>query len=277
MSTLTVWPNLEQLAKCRVFIFDLDGTVYQETHHFAYYGERLAALLGPKHADAFLQDVELILAGRHPLAIGDKYDVINRVIRKDTGTVSWEGSPVEVPPSSVVLNVEDPWWVYGSAARHHGLSEEEVDRAYLETRAYMESDAFAMAPIPGLRAALDGLRRHGWRLALATNSPEPDSRAILTKLDLADAFDDLVFRAKKPIRSKEHFTSWQQAFGFSFDQMASIGDNFLNDVLPALELGMKAIYIDRYVRRPRAGVTAQIASPLELGELMAAVLKQVES
>jgi FMN phosphatase YigB (HAD superfamily) len=260
--------GLERLAGCRLFIFDLDGTVYEETDHFRFYGEQIARALTPERAQAFAADVEAALSGRHTLTYGSSYDAEQDLIFKGERAYTWTGEPVSASPSAHLAHMDDPWGIYMAAGLHHGAKPDQVEAAFLATRAHMESPEFQMRPLPGLRAAIDGLRALGRRFALATNSPEPDSRKILAKLDLTGAFDVEVFNARKQHLAREHFTRFQEQFQVPFEQMVSIGDHYRNEIAPAAALGMATVYIDRYLRQPRPDVTVQVARPADVAKVL---------
>ncbi|MCL6454506.1 MAG: HAD family hydrolase [Alicyclobacillus sp.] len=262
---------VDRLRDVQLVIFDLDGTVYQETAHFEAYGRRLAERLPAPVRSTFLREVEEALAGEHPLRYGDAYDVTQRAIVRDGLVLDWAGQRTPLQPSDRLEFVDDPWGIYGNLARYHGISESDLQAAFLETRAYMQSPTFKMTGLPGLREAINRLRSRGLRFALATNSPEPDSRAILEKLGLAGAFDAEIFNASKQTRAKEHFQSLHHSFGVPFEKMASVGDHYRNEIRPAVELGMRTVCIDRYHRPNRPDVDVVVHHPAELGQVFGAL------
>lgn len=271
--------DIRALAQCRLFVFDLDGTLYAETSHFAYYGEQIAQRLPPDAVDAFRVDIERALALAHPLRYGRVYDVQRRLVRDEGESFDWSGVRVAAEPPSpedVLIHVHDPWWVYGALAAHHGLDPSLTHEAFMATRAYMQGDDFPMTPMPGLRRALERLRAVGCQFVLATNSPEPDSRAILDKLELAGLFADCLFLARKPKQIEDQFANWIARFGVSAAQTVSIGDNYRNEIAPAVRQGMKTVYIDRYLGQDQPDVTVQLQCPDQLGSLFGEVAELAE-
>lgn len=267
--------KISDLLNCELFIFDLDGTVYEETAHFEYYGQRLAERMPNCAPDIYLAEVERALEGTHPLSYGSSYDAVNRVIVRDGKVYDWAGAETSLVPAQKLVHVDDPWTIYGVAAAHHGLPADELDQAFLATRQHMESELFPMHGMTGLRAAIDHLQEAGRKFVLATNSPEPDSRVILEKLGLTGAFEDHVFNARKQERATEHFTRWQHHYDIPFERMVSIGDHYRNEIKPASDLGMKTLYIDRYMHQPRAGVTVQVDGPSEVAMVLEEVYTRI--
>jgi FMN phosphatase YigB (HAD superfamily) len=104
---------------------------------------------------------------------------------------------------------------------------------------------FAMNGVSGLVETLQKLKNN-IVLILMTNSPEPDSEAILHKLKLADVFHHKIFQAGKPIKTASHLRTIRDRYHVQYEEMISIGDNLENDILPARRLGCRTIFIDAY-------------------------------
>jgi HAD superfamily hydrolase (TIGR01509 family) len=247
------------LKSFQLIIFDLDGTVYEDTHHFKYYAQKIKEKLPIPLQTNFQDDYNRSQKLEHPLRIGAIYDVKRdwvlvhrnrRVIR----ATDWQGQtipdgevqsaypgPVEIDMERMI-SIGDPWWLPSSIGRHYGLTGEDTFKAFMETREYMMTDEFQMNPVPGLKEALEQANA---KLVLVTNSPEQDSRAILGKLDLLNSFDELVFQAQKPTKTAEVFMRLMNKYGTSPAQSLSIGDNGINEIYPAIEMGMHAIFIDQ--------------------------------
>ncbi|WP_040289607.1 HAD family hydrolase [Alicyclobacillus hesperidum] len=245
-----------RLANCNLFIFDLDGTVYAETDHFEHYLQQLARFVGDEAREAFLREAQESLAEQGGRFYGQAFTRL-------TG----EPVAVEDEPSEQHLHVDDPWGVLQAVAARHGVSVTDRDKAFLRTRDFM-AGPFPMTPLAGLRDAMLALRSEGRHVVLATNSPEPDSRAILRKLELEDVLEDYVFQARKPYRTAEHFTRWLAHYDIPPEQAVSVGDHYRNEMRPAIRLGMNTIYIDRYIGQPRADVTVQLRHPGELADIL---------
>ncbi|MBE3596555.1 MAG: HAD family hydrolase [Hydrogenibacillus sp.] len=254
---------LRSLEACKLIVFDLDGTLYEETHHFDYYAEQIAARLPEAARNDFWRDYRDALDGRHTLRIGRAYDAAHDLILahrrgRVTDAWHWDGAPLSATeveqryPEPLtfdrkeLLNVGDQWWLPASVAVHYGIAEKALGEAFLATRDFMQSEAFHMRPIPGLFEWIDAFRVHGGKTALMTNSPEPDSRTILKKLGLDQAFDALIFWAEKPLKTEAHLRALLERFQVAPTDAASVGDNWQNDIAPARRLGMKTVYIDAF-------------------------------
>ncbi|ADI26994.1 HAD family hydrolase [Geobacillus sp. C56-T3] len=249
-------------ADIKAIVFDLDGTLYEETEHFDYYAEQVAKRLREADRPRFWDDYRAVLAGCHPLRIGSVYDAKeDLIVWLEEGEVRkafrWSGEPltkreietVYTKPVAVDLDrffsIGDLWWVPSSIGRHYGLTNEDTYAAFLETREWMMGPKFKMNGAPRLAETLAELREKAV-LVLMTNSPESDSEAILRKLGLADAFDHKIFRAAKPMKTAAHLEAIRARFGVDYRQMLCVGDNIGNDIAPARRLGCRTMLIDTY-------------------------------
>ena len=61
--------------KWKVIVFDLDGTLYEDTHHFEYYAKQLQHKLPAEKRESFWKDYQSALDLQHALQIGRAYDV----------------------------------------------------------------------------------------------------------------------------------------------------------------------------------------------------------
>lgn len=107
----------------------------------------------------------------------------------------------------------------------------------------MSGPDYTVTTVAGLKETLDATSDRASH-RLLTNSPEYDSRIILEKLGLKTAFDTVTCLAHKPAKSREHFSRASAELGDA-TRVISIGDNFENEIAPALAVGCRAIYIDR--------------------------------
>lgn len=246
----------------KAIIFDLDGTLYEDTGHFNYYAERLKERLEPPYQQNFELDYQKVPENKHPLKIGRIYDVQQDLIllqeKKVQAAFRWDGTPLtpgeldSLYPGPVSLNMEsmisigDLWWVPCAIALHYGLDNQESYQAFLETRDYMKQPGYTIKPVEGLKEVLNRFRKKGLKLVLMTNSPEPDSEAILAKLELNKAFDLKIFNAGKPAKAKEQFKRIIKELNLPCSQILSIGDNLANEILPARELGCPTLFIDHH-------------------------------
>lgn len=248
----------------RAVVFDLDGTLYEDKRHFDFYmdalARRVADRFGPAASRAALAAYRGGIDGVHPLRPGRAYDALadlvlaldgNRVVR------AWRFDGDELPPREVgrrypgpvdpdqvdLISVGDLWWIPLCVARHFGLDRDAVREAFLETREFLAAPDTTLVPVPGLAELLRRLRGRVV-LALATNSPQPDSEAILTKLELFELLEPKSYLSRKPHGLPAVLEAAAGAAGVGLGQVLSVGDNLRNDIVPARALGCRTLFID---------------------------------
>ncbi|OIJ10247.1 hydrolase [Anaerobacillus arseniciselenatis] len=243
-----------------LFVFDLDGTLYEGTDHFDYYANRLLIDVPEENKQAFLADYEKMKAGDHPVKIGKAYDVKqDAILTLDPITLSvvkvqnWGGDvwPDEKREELYheklkfdfdnMIAIGDGWWLPFAAAKHHGVGN--CYPRYVETKEYMVTEAFKLEPIPGVSEGLAKLKENK-KIVLVTNSDIDDVGRLLKELNLDGIFEHIVTSAKKPSKTDEIFEKLVEQYEVKPEQVVSVGDNFINEIAPALQKGMKAIYID---------------------------------
>lgn len=249
------------LNEAKLLIFDLDGTLYEDTDHFDYFTSLLQEKLPADRQKAFGEEYEKMKNGEHPVTIGKAYDAIRDTVitvdpmnRKATAACSWDGREWamdevrETYPERLLFNfntmiaIGDGWWLPQTTARHFGLSGSDTRDCYNKTKEYMATDAFQLTKTPGLKTGLLRLKREK-KTVLLTNSGRDDVNRLLNQLDLSGLFDEIIPAALKPAQTEFHFKKIMATNNMKPEETVSIGDNFMNEVAPALTLGMKAIYI----------------------------------
>ncbi|MDX5474736.1 MAG: HAD family hydrolase [Bacillaceae bacterium] len=246
----------------KVIVFDLDGTLYEDTHHFSYYAEKLKSKLPTDTQDIFQKDYENVLAGKHPLKMGRVYDVHkDRILVHDEGHVlegyTWEGVRIEEEEIkrdyqqplafdfTTMLSIGDLWWIPVSIAAHYGVTREVSYECFMQTREHMMTPEFVLVANATFNDTLKSLTEK-YKVVLMTNSPQSDSDVIIEKLGFTSYFEHKVYEASKPIHTKKNLNEIANTFNVSPEEMLSIGDNYINEILPAKQLGCKTIYIDAH-------------------------------
>ncbi|WP_160917271.1 HAD family hydrolase [Halobacillus litoralis] len=246
-------------AEC--LIFDLDGTLYEDVDHFQYYADLLKERVSQKNQQSFDEDYKAILNGEHLLMIGKVYDMErDTIVTVDpfTGRVekvtSWYGdlwdreAVRKAYPQSLQYDFEhyiaigDGWWLPFAVAMHYGVGIGEARECYVKTKDFMATEEFLMSKTKGLKAALERWKEDKL-LVLLTNSEDYDVENMLNRIDLSGLFHDHIPSAFKPQKTEEHFQTILDRYNLNPEEVVSIGDNFLNEIAPALNMGMKAVFV----------------------------------
>lgn len=246
----------------KAIVFDLDGTLYEDTHHFKFYAQSISGRLSQELQERFMLEYNSAVSGKHTLKVGKIYDtekdlLIEHRTRKVRNAYTWDGEALEKSKVKELydgeveidmqrfISIGDLWWIPGVIGLHYGLDRTEIHCCFLETREYMMSKEFIMHPVQGFRETLEYLHSD-MKLILLTNSPEPDSETILKKLGIEHVFHKKIFQGKKPTRTMKRFEEVCKEFDLGFNEILSAGDNYINDILPVKNAGCKTIYIDTY-------------------------------
>lgn len=246
-------------SEIELVIFDLDGTLYEGTDHFDYYAEQLKQHVDPALKDKFSSEYERMKMGDHPVTIGKAYDVKrDLVLTIDPMTImvsaasDWDGellsqdkvaeyySDVLQFDFEEMIAIGDGWWLPFVTAKHFGV--EDCYPSYLATKEYMVTDQFTLEKLEGLRENLIELKKEK-NIVLMTNSDSEDVGRLLKELALDGVFDHIITSAKKPSRTTPIFEELLKLYEINPEQALSVGDNFINEIAPALLLGMQAKYI----------------------------------
>lgn len=207
----------------------------------------------------FQLDYEAMKAGNHIVSIGKAYDVVNdTVLTIDPMTLkvviahTWDGEALDQstieehysePLSfnfSDMIAIGDGWWYPFVCAKHHGV--EDCYSSYNATKEYMVSDKFTLVPLAGLKENLLQLKEKTNTIVM-TNSDQEDVSRLFAELGLEGIFDHIIPSANKPGSTTEQLTRLLKQYNVEPSEAVSIGDNFINEVAPAVLLGMDAVYI----------------------------------
>lgn len=255
------------MTKPKLVIFDLDGTLYEGTDHFDYYAEHLLnQVVDVDKKEAFLVDYNRMKNGEHAVAIGKAYDVekdlvltIDPMTLHVTQATNWDGTSVNVEYEEALqfnfkdmIAIGDGWWLPFVTAKHYGVKD--CYPSYLATKEYMVTDEFTLERLEGLREYLLELREET-SIVLMTNSDSEDVGRLFKELDLEDVFEHVVTSAQKPTYTTDLFKELLIHYKVNPEEALSVGDNFINEIAPALLLGMKAAYITPH---PFAGAHKQL-------------------
>lgn len=246
------------LKNSKVFVFDLDGTLYDGTDHYDYYANLLSKEISEDKKELFLKDYQKIKEMDHALTIGKVYDSkLDTIITLDPITMkpiqvhSWEGQlvsreklPIDYYEQNLFdlpfIPVGDGWWLPLVTSYHYGARD--VYHCYDQTKEYMATSEFVIPYIKGLKEALLSVK-HEKNLVLLTNSDRADVTRLLKLLGLTDLFDLEITDGKKPLETENHLKNILKKYNVLPHEVVSIGDNFMNEISPALKLGMHGIYI----------------------------------
>ena len=201
--------------RSQALLVDLDGTLYRGDGAVLAYARAIADSLPAAGSDRFLSIMDTYLT---------------------------TGVPEPELPAGT-----DGWEAVRLLADRFGVERDTVAEAYLASRRALAEPECAVEVPVGLLAALRELRA-GTYIVLATNSPADRLPELLARLGAADAFDDVVPGARKPIGMPGILLGLAARVG-NTDQpwrVFSLGDHWRDDIAPARAFGAVTGYIDRF-------------------------------
>lgn len=242
-------------------VFDLDGTVYQNT---VFHRDYLHFLVEGTPYECWQQRLvefaEQVYGGRR-LQMNCFYRL--RRLECRTPEDFFDGleqclcPPLtyrEALPRQDILYLGDAWAVLILIGKSLGLLDggrnEDVFR---RTRRKMEQDG--IVGCPALAEEIRRLARRR-RVVLLSNSYRDTVEEFLRQLGMEDTFPTLCCSANKPADMIRTLYRAVPAAAENPRGMVSIGDNAFNDLMPVAELGGRTVWLNPYphIRSPRCDV-----------------------
>jgi 2-haloacid dehalogenase len=136
-----------------------------------------------------------------------------------------------------------------------------------------ESDALASSlprwpPFPEVPAALDELRRRGWRLAILSNTDRELLAASRERLGVP--FDRSIV-AEDVGSYKPNHRHWEEFFERTNADRAShvhVGASLFHDIAPARELGLRSVWINRLAEQANPEPTRELPDLSRLPDVL---------
>jgi putative hydrolase of the HAD superfamily len=207
-------------------LLDLDDTILDNQVGVEAAKQALAALLAER-----LGDVE-------PAALETAFDAASQWFWKDDERHRWGRLDMARARRAVVERLLE------EMGRPDPRLAAEGGRLYTELR------DLSYVPFEGALAALARLRAQTGALGLVTNGDTTAQRAKIDRLDVARFFDVIVVEGELGVGKPDPrvFAHALATLGAAPGAALMAGDNYVCDVLGALDAGMHAVWIDRHGR-----------------------------
>jgi 2-haloacid dehalogenase len=121
---------------------------------------------------------------------------------------------------------------------------------------------------PEVKAALQELRRRGWKLGILSNTD--DDFIAASQVQIGVPFDEVVV-AQEIGSYKPAHRHWEEFFTRTRaprDGHVHVGASLFHDVVPATELGLRSVWINRLAEPATVQPTRQLADLFELPETL---------
>ena len=206
-----------------VLVVDFDGTVYRDDGPVRFYAEHAAGTLPKERRRRFLDLFEAYL--EHGVTAADRV--------------------ADQSAAAVLRGSVDAWGAAAGLAALSGVGPAATEQAFLAGRRYMLTAACRITAVPALVEALEKLRGEV-RIVLATNSPAGGLAPLLDRLGVTPLFEQVVSGADKPVGLRRWLAA--ELADRRPGELFSLGDHYFNEIEPAMAVGARAGYIDRFGR-----------------------------
>ena len=144
-----------------------------------------------------------------------------------------------------------------------------------------EADAAALAealptwePFPEVRTALEGSRSRGWKLAILSNTDRDFIDASMQRIGVPFELAIVASEIGSYKPGHRHWERFEEETGASREHHVHVAQSHFHDVVPATDLGLRTIWINRYAERheppPSRELTDLSTLPDTLDELVPA-------
>ena len=145
-------------------------------------------------------------------------------------------------------SAQDGYQAVAALCETHGVDTELRNRAYALSRGALDRDLGDVQAPRGLVDALGALDAH---LVLVTNSPRAGLDTLLAHLGVVELVQEVHTDAGKPDGMGPLLAAVLRQHGLTAEpaHLMSVGDIWVNDLAPALELGCATAYVDTFHRQ----------------------------
>ena len=148
---------------------------------------------------------------------------------------------------------EDGWSIVAQISRRQGMAEH-LNKAFQMTREKMNEGLLKIYPNI---EAINILSKTKAINVLATNTPKRYAVPVLRQLGILGFFKKIIYGAKKPTGIGSIVEELSLEYSLKYEDMLSIGDNYVNDIEPCINLGIKTLYISNFGRESSATLTVK--------------------
>ncbi len=140
-----------------------------------------------------------------------------------------------------------------------------------------EEDALANAlpgwePFPEVGPALEGARSRGWKLALLSNTDRDFIEASMARIGVPFELAIVASEIGSYKPAHRHWSRFFDEVRVPRDRHVHVAQSHYHDIVPATELGLRSIWINRYGERNDLPPTRELADLSRLPETLDALV-----
>lgn len=257
----------------KTIVFDLDGTIYQNTvFHRDYLHFLVEGTDKVSWADALIDYAESVFCGER-LTMNAFY--ASERIEAQSPAAFFQALEAarlaDLPYKQALLRDDclytgDAWAVVTLIGKALGLIEgDRGDVIYKRTREKMSTDG--MTGNVRLRDAIRSLRGR-FDTILLSNSYESTAVEFLDQLGYVNTFEKTVFSANKPRGMIDALCEKEPALFERPQSILTIGDHAFNDLFPLQQLGSRTLWVNPFFNIREPVCDATVRTPEELAEYL---------
>ena len=263
----------------KTLVFDLDGTIYQNTvFHRDYLRFLVEGTDKASWADELIRYADAVFCGEH-LEMNAFYG--DARIEAFTPEMFFRGLEAarlpDFPYEEALLRSDciytgDAWAVVTLIGKALGLLDgDRIDTVYRRTREKMSADG--MTGSVRLRDAIRSLGGN-FDTILLSNSYESTAIAFLEQLGYSNTFEKAVFSANKPGGMIDALYAQDATLLERPQSVLTIGDHAFNDLIPLQQLGCRSLWINPFPNIRKPACDASVRTPEELAEYLEEMLRR---
>ena len=263
----------------KTLVFDLDGTIYQNTvFHRDYLRFLVEGTDKASWADELIRYADAVFCGER-LEMNSFYTYT----RIEAATPEMYFCALESARQPDFLYEEallrsdciytgDAWAVVTLIGKTLGLLEgDRNDAVYQRTREKMSADG--MTGSVRLRDAIRSLSG-SFETILLSNSYESTAVAFLEQLGYSNTFEKTVFSANKPGGILDALCTQDATLLDRPQSVLTIGDHAFNDLMPLQQLGSRSLWVNPFPNIRKPACDASVRTPEELAEYLEELLRR---
>jgi 2-haloacid dehalogenase len=136
-----------------------------------------------------------------------------------------------------------------------------------------DEDALAEAlpswvPFPEVRGALEEARTRGWKLAVLSNTDRDFIEASLTQIGVPFELAIVASEIGSYKPGQRHWLRFFDETAASRERYVHVAQSHFHDIVPANELGLRSIWINRYHERYEPSATRELPDLARLPETL---------
>jgi 2-haloacid dehalogenase len=123
-------------------------------------------------------------------------------------------------------------------------------------------------PHPDTRAALEDARSRGWKLAILSNTDRDFIDASMERIGVPFEFAIVASEIGSYKPARDHWDAFFERVDVPRDRHVHVAQSHFHDIVPANELGLHTVWINRYAERKEPPATRELPDLTALADTL---------